>query len=58
VFGLLRGGLLVLLVSALLWVSPLAKADFWTRSHVSHISWQVLLWAKPHLPEGVAAHLP
>jgi membrane protein required for colicin V production len=58
VFGVLRGAFLVMLLSALWWVSPLAKADFWTHSHVSQISWQVMLWTKPHLPEGVAVHLP
>lgn len=58
VFGLLRGALLVLLLSGLLWVSPLAKADFWSRSQLSQISWHVLLWTKPHLPEGIGAYLP
>jgi membrane protein required for colicin V production len=57
-FGLLRGGVLLLAVATVVLLSPLSKAPAWRTSQVAQVLGTALQTLKPLLPASVARLLP
>lgn len=57
-FGLLRGGLIGLVVATAVNLTPLAESATWRASHSASGLHEVLLGLRPLLPDEVARHLP
>ncbi len=58
VFGLLRGGVLLLALATLVAFTPLSRTATWQNSHGAALLSQGLRSLKPLLPAEVAQHLP
>ena len=58
VFGLLRGGLLLLVVATVVAYTPAAQSAPWQASHGARWLDQALAWVKPLLPTQAADWLP
>lgn len=56
-FGLLRGGLIALVVATVVSLTPLAEAPAWRGSHSAESLHVVLAGLKPLLPEPIIRHL-
>ena len=57
-FGVLRGGLVLLAVAAVAAWTPLHEADWWQQSQVAPWMVQMLQGLRPALPEEFGRHLP
>jgi membrane protein required for colicin V production len=57
-FGLLRGGVLLLAVATVVLLSPLAQTPAWRTSQVAQVLGVALQTLKPLLPDGVSRLLP
>ena len=58
VFGLLRGGLLVLVVTLVVGYTPLQQADGWQQSLIAPVLGGLLLDWMPALPQELGRYLP
>jgi membrane protein required for colicin V production len=57
-FGVLRGGVVVLVIATLVLLTPLAKSAAWQQSLGAAWSSSALAVLKPILPEALGRHLP
>lgn len=57
-FGVLRAGVLLLIVATVVLMTPAARSPAWQRSFVGPWSTAGLLALKPMLPDAVVRHLP
>ncbi len=57
-FGLSRGGLLLLLLSALVSMTAMKDAALWQESHGARIALSILATLRPMLPQDLAPYLP
>lgn len=57
-FGLVRGVLIALVVTALVLWTPMARSASWKESHGAAVLQKVLAGLKPHVPQVLAERLP
>jgi membrane protein required for colicin V production len=57
-FGLLRGGVIVLLIATVVMLTPMSRARAWQQSLGAAWLAQALYAFKPMLPESLGRHLP
>jgi membrane protein required for colicin V production len=57
-FGLLRGGVILLLIATIVMLTPMGKAQVWQQSAGAGWLAQALFVLKPMLPEALGRHLP
>lgn len=58
VFGLLRGVIVLLVLTVLVQMTPIKSHPIWREAKATHITMEALKMLKPVLPQGVAMYLP